>query len=154
MSIVPGYERMGDMREPGAYRGALVLPQVPDGRVLLQMRDDIEGIVAPGRWGLFGGEVEPGETPVEAAARELAEETGLVFGPERFEPYAAVVSSAPPHGLLYVHRLAADFGPGDLRLGEGSGFALCTPRQARRLDLLEHLAAALEVFWKRFPPRL
>ena len=151
MTDFAGYQRMGDPRAPGDYRGALVLPQVPDGRVLLQLRDDIEGIVAPGRWGLFGGEIEAGESPVEAASRELEEETGLAFAPERFAPFAAVVSGAPPHGLLYVHRLAADFAPGDIRLGEGSGFALASPRQARRLDLLDHLAEVLDAFWQRWP---
>lgn len=45
-----------------------------DGLWLLQLRDDIEGIVAPGCWGLFGGHLEPGESPEEGLRRELQEE--------------------------------------------------------------------------------
>jgi 8-oxo-dGTP diphosphatase len=44
------------------------------GRWLLQLRDDIEGIVYPGTWGLFGGHLDPGETPEQALRRELWEE--------------------------------------------------------------------------------
>ncbi|NES84061.1 MAG: NUDIX domain-containing protein [Moorea sp. SIO2B7] len=44
------------------------------GRFLLQLRDDIPGILYPGHWGLFGGHIESGETPDEALRRELVEE--------------------------------------------------------------------------------
>ncbi|WP_436525910.1 NUDIX hydrolase [Actinoplanes sp. HUAS TT8] len=47
-----------------------------DGSLLLQLRDD-QAPAYPNVWGLPGGAIEPGETPVEAAARELLEETGL-----------------------------------------------------------------------------
>ena len=46
------------------------------GALLLQLRDD-HAPHYPNVWGLPGGAVEPGETPAEAAVRELWEETAL-----------------------------------------------------------------------------
>ena len=46
------------------------------GRWLLQLRDENPRIVAPGCWGLFGGHLEVGETPLFALRRELEEEIG------------------------------------------------------------------------------
>ncbi|MFI6075095.1 NUDIX domain-containing protein [Actinoplanes sp. NPDC051343] len=46
------------------------------GALLLQLRDD-RAPYYPNVWGLPGGAVEPGETPLEAAERELLEETSL-----------------------------------------------------------------------------
>ena len=45
-----------------------------DGRWLIQLRDMVPTIVAPGCWGLFGGHLEQGETPEQALRRELLEE--------------------------------------------------------------------------------
>ena len=45
-----------------------------DGRWLMQLRDEISDIVAPGCWGLFGGHLDPSETPEQALWRELLEE--------------------------------------------------------------------------------
>jgi 8-oxo-dGTP diphosphatase len=41
---------------------------------LLQLRDDLETILYPGHWGLFGGHLDPVETPSQAVHRELLEE--------------------------------------------------------------------------------
>jgi len=49
--------------------------RAPDGRVLLAQRK--AGKDAAGFWELPGGQVDPGETPVRAAARELLEEVGV-----------------------------------------------------------------------------
>jgi 8-oxo-dGTP diphosphatase len=56
-----------------AVEVALAMLQRHD-RWLMQLRDEIPGIVAPGCWGLFGGHLDPGETPEQALRRELLEE--------------------------------------------------------------------------------
>ncbi|AEV88837.1 RNA pyrophosphohydrolase [Actinoplanes sp. SE50] len=55
---------------------ACTLLVAADGSLLLQLRDD-KAPYFPNVWGLPGGAVEPGETPAEAAARELREEASL-----------------------------------------------------------------------------
>lgn len=57
-----------------AMADAVITAHAPDGaRYLLMVeRGDGHG------WAVPGGAIEPGETPVEASARELQEETGLV----------------------------------------------------------------------------
>ena len=47
-----------------------------DGKYLMQLRDDIAGIAYPGVWGLFGGHLEPKESPEAGLKRELIEEIG------------------------------------------------------------------------------
>ena len=55
-----------------------------EGRWLMQLRDDVPGIVAPGCWGLFGGHLDPGETAEQALRRELVEEISWEAGPLSF----------------------------------------------------------------------
>ncbi|MBD1215323.1 MAG: NUDIX hydrolase [Dolichospermum circinale Clear-D4] len=47
-----------------------------DNKFLMQLRDNIPNIIAPGCWALFGGHIEPGETPEIAVQREVMEEIG------------------------------------------------------------------------------
>jgi 8-oxo-dGTP pyrophosphatase MutT (NUDIX family) len=71
------FEKMGPLPPltPAAAVGALIT--TPDGRYLLQHRDDLPQIWYPGHWGLFGGGIDPGESPEEALRRELMEEIGF-----------------------------------------------------------------------------
>ncbi len=58
-------------------------------------------------WLPIGGEIDPGETPLEAAARELAEETGLAG---RFTPLAGACDGVPPGFLGYEEHQAGSKG--------------------------------------------
>jgi 8-oxo-dGTP diphosphatase len=55
------------------------------GRLLLQQRDDIPGILYPGAIGLFGGHREGEETFLACAVREIHEELSFYVPPERFD---------------------------------------------------------------------
>jgi 8-oxo-dGTP pyrophosphatase MutT (NUDIX family) len=45
-----------------------------DGKYVLQQRSQLPTIWYPGHWGVFGGGMDPGETPIETLRRELREE--------------------------------------------------------------------------------
>jgi 8-oxo-dGTP pyrophosphatase MutT (NUDIX family)/S-adenosylmethionine/arginine decarboxylase-like enzyme len=60
-----------------AMRAAGILLVTPDGRALFLRRSG-QGD-HPGEWSIPGGGVEPHEIPVQAAMRELKEETGIVI---------------------------------------------------------------------------
>ncbi|MGF1455486.1 MAG: NUDIX domain-containing protein [Alphaproteobacteria bacterium] len=60
---------------PPFYSGVILWGR--SGKLLVQQRDDIPGIVNPGMVGTFGGGGHEGETPEEAAIREIKEELNI-----------------------------------------------------------------------------
>jgi 8-oxo-dGTP diphosphatase len=82
---------------------ALAIP-LRGARVLVARR--AAGLHLAGSWEFPGGKIEPGEDPVEAARRELAEETGLCAGD--LEPLVVVVHDYAEAPLRFHVFLARD----------------------------------------------
>jgi 8-oxo-dGTP diphosphatase len=60
-----------------------------------------------GLWGFPGGHVDPGETALQAAARELAEETGVIATPRRYLDNVDLILRDDNGQLRYHFLLAA-----------------------------------------------
>ncbi|MCR9087902.1 MAG: NUDIX hydrolase [Rhodobacteraceae bacterium] len=60
-----------------------------------------------GLWGFPGGHVDLGETALNAAARELHEETGVIANPVRYLTNVDVVVRAEDESILFHFLLAA-----------------------------------------------
>lgn len=54
-----------------------VIIERKDGKMLFQLRDNKKSIPNPNKWWIFGGGINPNETPIDAAVRELKEEINL-----------------------------------------------------------------------------
>lgn len=117
-----------DGRRPVA--GAVLLH--PDGRVLLQHRDDKPEIDSPGKWSLFGGGLDVGETPESAMVREIEEEVG--FRPSSYRPLL-VFSGLTTEFHVYLALITSPLE--ELTLAEGQGFGYFHPSEAETLDLTE-----------------
>jgi 8-oxo-dGTP pyrophosphatase MutT (NUDIX family) len=109
---------------------AIVL--TPDGRYLLQERDDIPGIWYPGHLGCFGGGIDPGEDVDSALAREMTEEIGLaprdVTFFMRMDFDLRTICRRPYFRSYFQIRLTTDEEQA-LRLGEGRAMKRLTDRE-------------------------
>jgi 8-oxo-dGTP diphosphatase len=128
-------ELIGEFAASNAYRRvrrrwdvivATALIIDAEGRLLLQHRDDKPWIANPGRWGSFGGTIEPYETPQDGFMRELREE--LNWQPRTFELFDAFpYFGLNNRSLMYVFAARLDVPFESLVLGEGQGMDLFSP---------------------------
>lgn len=76
-AVAIAYHSTGEAEDAGQIRAAGAIVSDALGRVLLLHRAG--ECDYPGTWGFPGGKIEPGETPAQAAAREVLEETGVTL---------------------------------------------------------------------------
>jgi len=101
-----------------------------EGRVFVARRGP--GRHLEGRWEFPGGKVEPGETPEQALARELAEELGIVGEVGEFLCSAIYEGTEPPLELL-AYRVRR--GPGAIELREHTEARWVAPAELAGMDL-------------------
>lgn len=105
-----------------------------DGSVILQVRDDTPGITNPALISSFGGHIEKGEEPIDAALREINEETNLKLTKDQLLFYDKRRKTQEIHGedwdVYYFAVQGVDIK--NLSIFEGTGFTVI-----RNLDELK-----------------
>jgi ADP-ribose pyrophosphatase YjhB (NUDIX family) len=107
-------------------------------KILLTRRTD------NGRWCLPGGAMEPGESLIEACAREVEEETGLIVKVGRLvgvysTPHRIIEYADGNRKQLVAHSFEAEIIGGELTLSdETTEYGYFTMDEIHNLDLMEH----------------
>lgn len=115
-------------------------------RILLQHRTDDAPTFA-GYWSFFGGGVEPGETPEQAAVREAFEE--LSYALKR--PQHWMCQPFVHEGRTYTQYIFLERYDGtDLVLGEGQAMKWYATRATGELLMSAHSRAAVEALERWF----
>ena len=117
-----------------AKAGRWVAPALlvtPDGRYLMQHRDNIPRITLPDHWSCFGGAIDPGDVDAEAAVRrELREELEFTAREARvFTELTVVLPFAEPRvdRMTFFEVPITTDDVSAMVLREGQGMALFTP---------------------------
>ena len=91
---------------------------------LLQMRDFSPHIILPGHWGCFGGGLQPSESVMDGARRELAEE--IKYCPDDIEEYRSFYGDGQ---TLHVCHAELKVPLSRLQLCEGMDMGLFTAEE-------------------------
>lgn len=113
-----------------------------DGAVLLQHRDP--GAFAGGMWGIFGGHIEDGEEPEQAALREIEEELGITLEP----PLPLVVHRIDDGRERFIYAAPLTVDPDAIVLAEGQGMALVPAAELARYELVPVHREVLTAFFE------
>jgi 8-oxo-dGTP pyrophosphatase MutT (NUDIX family) len=123
---------------------ALIIPQITGTKKIAFQRRDDQAPSDANLLGLFGGSIETGESPLEAAVRELAEETSL--GVEAHNLALIAETTMPTQaGEANVHLFTVHIPDTHFEVYEGSGYECYTKTEfLQRADISRAAAHLLE----------
>ncbi|MFC1756272.1 NUDIX domain-containing protein [Patescibacteria group bacterium] len=107
---------------------------IKDNKVLLNHRDDKEGIANPGMWSLIGGMVEVNESPVETIIREVKEEINLDIENPVLLPDVVHAEHGSKH-RIHIFKANTDKEIDELALGEGQELRYFSYEEALNLKI-------------------
>ena len=115
------------------------------GDFLFHLRDDLPFIADPGMWSLIGGSIDEGESPEQAAKREVSEEIGITIEDLRYLATIDAVDSV--QGVRHPLRIALflaviERDEGEIELADG--------QQVRYFSLDAIMERDLKPEFKRF----
>ncbi len=104
---------------------------------IMQLRDNLDNIFFPGRWGFFGGATEPNETWKETIVREIYEELSIKFPADRFQSCGEIILKTENLKLvrkffiLNISSLETD----SIKLTEGQSWKEFSKNEVKDLNL-------------------
>lgn len=104
-----------------------------EGNYIFQHRDDKPSIASPGLYAGFGGQIEPGEDYLQAAHRELTEETSIEAVIKSFKFLGNFMLAGKSGGNRYCYLLNID--NVDFEVYEGQGKVSFSAKQLHEADL-------------------
>jgi len=122
------------------------------GRYLMKRRDDLPWLVFPNQWSLFGGGIEPGETPEDALRREVEEELGFRAGAVEFFTEWRLTLPFPEPWAVHVYYYVVPVSETDVKkftLLEGAEMALFRAEELGRLQNIIPVALAVVLLHAR-----
>jgi 8-oxo-dGTP diphosphatase len=114
------------------------------GSVSLWLRQPV-GKPEPGSWVMPGGKLDPGETPLEAVAREVMEETGILQEVKKFKFLGTYYVIRPEtHFVFHVYRTFLEKLPLVHLSHEHPEFRWATEQDLKQMKLIQ---GTKEVLW-------
>ncbi|MFT4308038.1 MAG: NUDIX domain-containing protein [Candidatus Woesearchaeota archaeon] len=121
------------------------LRHTESGDFLFHLRDAKPDIADPGRWSLIGGSIDDGESPEQAAKREVFEEIGIRI--EKLRYLATIDAVDVVKGVRHPLRIALFLSEID---GDASDIALTEGQEVRYFSLDAIMERDLKPEFKRF----
>ena len=130
-----------------ARNAAIVVLEDADGRVAMQHRDDKPGLFGRNQWGLFGGGIEAGETPIAAAVREIGEELCITLRADALRHLKTTPKAGGVHRHWFAYSVRDDLDGAVLM--EGQDWRVMTRGEIEAADVQPHHLELLRWYWSQ-----